>query len=289
MSFILDALKKVERERARARHPLLDLGGAPPSGSRRLWPWAVAAALAANAVVAGIVVWRWSPEPAAPDPVVASTPAPEAVPPARPERLPSRPAGDGTAAPESSRPETRSPQAAPAPRAPRTTREGPTPAAATAATVATPDAPTAATAPAAPATPGAPPAQPSPSPAARALESPATPTRHPVEADAPAPRARVARPEPPPAGPEPARAEQAGPATARSASSLSSAFRAEIENLKLEVLLYAESAADRMVFINGRKYVEGQRIGDRVAVERITAEGAVLAHEGQRFLLTPAR
>lgn len=113
--------------------------------------------------------------------------------------------------------------------------------------------------------------------------------RRPVDPEAPAPRVRVARPEPPPASPPPVRSEQGGAAPMRSASELSSAFRTAIENLKLEVLLYGESAADRMVFINGRKYVEGQRIGDRVAVERITAEGAVLAYEGQRFLLTPAR
>jgi hypothetical protein len=55
------------------------------------------------------------------------------------------------------------------------------------------------------------------------------------------------------------------------------------------VLLYGATAADRMVFINGRKYVEGQHVGGDVVVERITAEGAVLAHEGRRFLLTPSR
>lgn len=70
---------------------------------------------------------------------------------------------------------------------------------------------------------------------------------------------------------------------------MSPAFRTAIEKLKLEVLLYGDTPADRMVFINGRKYVEGQGLDAGVAIERITADGAVLAHEGQRFLLVPAR
>jgi hypothetical protein len=55
------------------------------------------------------------------------------------------------------------------------------------------------------------------------------------------------------------------------------------------VLLYGATATERMVFINGRKYVEGQSVDGDVVVERITADGAVLARDGQRFLLTPSR
>jgi general secretion pathway protein B len=62
-------------------------------------------------------------------------------------------------------------------------------------------------------------------------------------------------------------------------------FQAALPKLRLEVLVYAETPAQRMVFINGRKYVEGGRIDDGLVVEEITQEGAVLSQQGQRFLL----
>ena len=39
------------------------------------------------------------------------------------------------------------------------------------------------------------------------------------------------------------------------------------------------------MFINNRKYLEGQVVDGEVAVERITPEGAVLNYQGQRFVL----
>jgi general secretion pathway protein B len=55
--------------------------------------------------------------------------------------------------------------------------------------------------------------------------------------------------------------------------------------LKLEVLVYAETPGDRFVFINGRKYQEGQSLEEGVTLEQITQEGAVLSWAGQRFTL----
>ena len=40
-----------------------------------------------------------------------------------------------------------------------------------------------------------------------------------------------------------------------------------------------------MVFINNRKYVEGQRVDAAHVVEEITPEGAVLSAGGQRIFL----
>jgi hypothetical protein len=40
-----------------------------------------------------------------------------------------------------------------------------------------------------------------------------------------------------------------------------------------------------MVFINNKKYVEGQQVEDRLRLEEITPEGAVLSADGQRILL----
>ncbi len=60
-----------------------------------------------------------------------------------------------------------------------------------------------------------------------------------------------------------------------------------ISGMTLDVLVYSERSAERMVFINSRKYVEGQRVDGRVLVEEITRGGAILSYEGQRFLLRP--
>ncbi|HEV8436525.1 MAG TPA: general secretion pathway protein GspB [Methylomirabilota bacterium] len=55
--------------------------------------------------------------------------------------------------------------------------------------------------------------------------------------------------------------------------------------MRLQVLVYSDVPAERLVFINNQKYVEGQSIDDKLVVERITAEGAFLSYQGKRFLL----
>jgi general secretion pathway protein B len=57
--------------------------------------------------------------------------------------------------------------------------------------------------------------------------------------------------------------------------------------LKLDLLAYSERRGDRFVFINGRKYVEGQRLPEGLALEAIDPGGAILSHQGRRFLLVP--
>ena len=47
----------------------------------------------------------------------------------------------------------------------------------------------------------------------------------------------------------------------------------------------AEQPADRFVFINGRKYVEGERLLEGPQLVSIEPTGAVLAHAGRRFVL----
>jgi len=61
-----------------------------------------------------------------------------------------------------------------------------------------------------------------------------------------------------------------------------------MESMDISILLYAENAADRLVFINGRKYVEGDYIDGRYLVESITQDGAVLRYEGEQAVLKPA-
>jgi len=60
-----------------------------------------------------------------------------------------------------------------------------------------------------------------------------------------------------------------------------------VARLKLTMLLYSKSAAERLALINGRQYLEGQKIVDTVLVEAITPTGVVLSSEGERYLLRP--
>jgi len=57
--------------------------------------------------------------------------------------------------------------------------------------------------------------------------------------------------------------------------------------LKLTMLLHSASAAERLALINGRKYLEGQKIDGTVLVEAITPKGVMLSYEGEHYLLTP--
>ena len=58
-----------------------------------------------------------------------------------------------------------------------------------------------------------------------------------------------------------------------------------IAKLRLQLLVYSDVPAERLVFINNRKYLEGQSIDGGVTVERITPDGAVLSYQGERFTL----
>jgi general secretion pathway protein B len=57
--------------------------------------------------------------------------------------------------------------------------------------------------------------------------------------------------------------------------------------LRLELHAFSESPRDRFVFINGRKYVEGERLPEGPELVTIEPAGAVLRHAGRRFLLVP--
>ena len=43
--------------------------------------------------------------------------------------------------------------------------------------------------------------------------------------------------------------------------------------------------AERFVFVNMRKYHEGDTLSEGPTIERITPDGTVLNHQGQRFVL----
>jgi general secretion pathway protein B len=151
-------------------------------------------------------------------------------------------------------------------------------------------------------------ATPSPTPAAATglstpVELPARPRREDVRplttevappSVAPAPAAAQATTG---AGPEPAppgAANGPAPQTASRASSDAGlprfadlVIRGELNvpHMHLDIHVHSGNPAERFVFINMRKYLEGQATQEGPRVERITPEGVVMDYQGQRFLL----
>lgn len=58
-----------------------------------------------------------------------------------------------------------------------------------------------------------------------------------------------------------------------------------LPDMKLDIHVYSANPAERFVFVNMHKYVEGQSLSEGPMLERITPEGAVLNQRGTRFLL----
>jgi general secretion pathway protein B len=61
----------------------------------------------------------------------------------------------------------------------------------------------------------------------------------------------------------------------------------DVPPLKLELHAYSDKPAERFVFINGRKYKEGERLTEGPEVVTIEPNGVVLSQRGQRFQLAP--
>jgi hypothetical protein len=64
-------------------------------------------------------------------------------------------------------------------------------------------------------------------------------------------------------------------------------FQEAISKMPLSLLMYSDNKAERMVYINGRKYVEGDYIEEIYLLESITGDGAIISHQGERTLLQP--
>jgi hypothetical protein len=60
---------------------------------------------------------------------------------------------------------------------------------------------------------------------------------------------------------------------------------AQFQRLRLQFVAYSDVAAERFVFIDNRKLVEGQTVDNGVVVERIDPASVVLKHAGGRFVL----
>jgi len=117
------------------------------------------------------------------------------------------------------------------------------------------------------------PSSPKPDTRSDAATAPAKPSAPPP----PAPRVGTptVQPTPAPATPPVAAARPAPPP--------------ESAGLRLEALIYADAPAERMVFINGRRYREGDSIDGRLRIEEIREEGVELSDQGRRFTLRVSR
>lgn len=58
-----------------------------------------------------------------------------------------------------------------------------------------------------------------------------------------------------------------------------------LPEMHLDIHVYAARPGERFVFINRRKYREGEQTSEGPIVERITRDGVVLTHHGMRFLM----
>ena len=57
------------------------------------------------------------------------------------------------------------------------------------------------------------------------------------------------------------------------------------DELKVDLLVWAVDPRERLVYLNGHKYVEGQRLDNDVLVEKIAEDSVVLVQGGRRIRL----
>jgi hypothetical protein len=97
-----------------------------------------------------------------------------------------------------------------------------------------------------------------------------------------------AQPPAPPSSPR-ATAPTVQPTPAPAVAVTRPAAPQESSGLRLEALIYADVPAERMVFINGRRYREGDSIEGRLRIEEIREDGVELSDQGRRFTLGISR
>ncbi len=269
MSFILDALRKSEHERQRQTGPALaEVPVAAPRPRSNVWAPVAIALLLVNLVAVGVWLLRKSTsEPAAPPPVastVGDAPAPSGAAPGAPNSSPAIPASsDATAAappPAMLRPAE--PATAPV-------RQGRNPL----------EAETAG---------GQPALDPQMTAQAAAVPGgPAAVTRVPTS------RGSVVYESLPDSATVGAESYTPPPAASRqpagTGAGLPSADQLTgtgMSVLNLDLHVYSTVPAERLVFINSRKYREGDTLQEGPVVSQITPSGVVLGYQGRSYLLT---
>jgi general secretion pathway protein B len=262
MSFILDALRKSEHQRQRTTGPgLAEVPVARATSKSNVWAMAAVALLVVNLVAVGVVLLyragRDTPSPTAAGPVAASPDETRPVAPIANPTLdtPTQAQEPPTSTTTSPRPPPRGDAPASNPLAAEVGEAGPglepTLAAGAASVPAGPPAVTRQAAPSRGSVTYA--------PLPEAADPPYTP---PIEA-----------------APAPARA----PADLPGADEM---LARGVPELHLDLHVYAAAPQQRFIFVNSRKYREGDALQEGPVVEQITQDGAVLSFGGSRFRLS---
>lgn len=237
MSYILEALRRAEAERARGAVPGLNTP-APETvddgadSAPRPWSWLAGGVVVALAIVVG---WRWSTTPGEPQaPVVASAPVAMTSPPVVEARVAQAPVVQAPTVQAS------------AVQAPATAS----------AVIPAPE-------------PRTEPTSPSPSPSRRTAAVKEAPVRRAPPVTAAASAAAAPRAEP-------------AKRIYRQAE-LPEDIRRALPRLSIGGSIYSESAASRMIIINGQVMHEGERVGPDLELHQIRMKEAVLDFRGYRY------
>jgi general secretion pathway protein B len=271
MSFILDALKKSETDRQRQSGPaLFEVRVAPPRNSLPLWAIGLTVLLAINLV---IVAWALLRRPAPPEQTATSVAAPQMSPVA---------AASGPGVPIAGTSLSQQPQTMPP--APAGAPVGGTAPAPPLAQTAGMTAPAAGTVPSQPGQAGS-------------VASPLTAAYSQQAADrtgTPGTATDVAgeklNPDDVAPATDPAPAAPFGNHVTRNTASgvplyQDAALNSQLPDLRLDLHAYDALPQKRFVMINMHTLHEGDSLPEGVRVESITPEGAVLSHQGTKFLL----
>ncbi|MDJ0916397.1 MAG: general secretion pathway protein GspB [Woeseiaceae bacterium] len=107
-----------------------------------------------------------------------------------------------------------------------------------------------------------------------------------IVAETATPAVQANEPEPVPvAAPEPAARAVETPRGLPDVDQLRASGELPVGELRLDIHVYSDVAADRFVFINMVKHREGSTTSDGLAVDQITPDGVVLTYRGRQFLL----
>ena len=257
MSFILDALRKSEHARQRTTGPgLAEVPVAAPKARTNRWATALVVLLVVNLVAVGVLLLRRAARDTAPAAQTGASPA-SAAPPASGQPTPAATA------------------AAPAARIETPVVTGAPPPATTASPMLAPDPPATVSRGDAGGSGGR-------NPLADELGAAGSvgsgsvgsdPIAPPIAPDA---QARAAASAPP------AVAATASTAVLPTADEM---VARGVPELHLDLHVYSNAPAQRFVFVNSRKYREGDALAEGPVIEMITQDGAVLNFRGSRFRL----
>lgn len=97
---------------------------------------------------------------------------------------------------------------------------------------------------------------------------------------------REQRPNPVAQAPVPAPSAQADPSLPDYENALLGG-QINLPNLRLDMHVFHQTPSRRFVFINFKKFKEGDALDDGTRIEQITSDGAILNHKGRQFVLRP--